>query len=1026
MSTAAPPPPSASTNPKLRKRTKTGCLTCRKRRIKCGEERPTCGNCIKSKRHCEGYNHRVVFRPPAGEWGPGSSTLGPAPLGPAYTPYAPLGFAPPATLPYHSGMLPGAVRTLGFEGRRVEFGEQQRQQQPLGYTPGSTPLGTPLSAGFAPGSATFAPRGYAGGYEYGGGQPAYRPREDGYNFGVKAEDGGMGIHGDMNGMRMPQEQQQPQRYQDHATPLQTQHQAPHPSLHTPIQQQLPQLHTPQSHAQLLTPQPQPQSQPQSQSYYQFGTSNLDQPPHHEIQTPRHHTQLQAPLQTPQHHHAQLQPVDPWPPGNSTYTDTFPTSMVSPTQMLEEAAVEYEDDDYYDVQSDEEMEIPPDATLVRLGAAQSDFKMILDLHRGATSDTLVRGYDAFIHPGILDFYRAEWVANPLKNPRTARVFAHFVFATGPTLSIFERLPRNASALFTDTPVPTYQQGLWTYTLPLMALNHQGLLHAMLALASLHIAKLQGASITPSFKHYAYALKRIHHCVGHAKKRHLPTTLAATLLLGFYEVLTADHLKWSSHLLGAKQLIVEIDFKGMAKAARRAKYSQPSDADRPDTPPVDEALVGTIVGSQLRYDNFGSIEDASQAERRFDMAQYELYQDLFWWYAKQDAYQSIVSGNRLLLDYSRWADCPPRASFGRADAVYATNDHLMLLLGRVADFAARDRKRKLKAMEATGGQWYPPGVPSQATPPGGASSRPQGPQFFGMAPLPTNPHMPSSYASNHTNHTPSPRQSPRSDSSFDLSAATAAATEEWKAIGAALQAVKAHFGPAFQPLGPEFHAPTPSPFGPALHYRSYDVAVIWATYYMCHIILVRAHPQMPPAAMMAAGVAAPRTDTLALEIGRVAAGIMPLSEGGGALNPSLGAALCDICMPLFFAGVQYQDAAQREWLVRHVRDVERRTGWASVGMIAQGCETAWEKAAEANRGPPYVRTREVWHLGRGPVGTVEGEEKADARVGNGKNGIVGDMSDRRFVHVNPATRVHWAMGLLSEEDDVKGDLQVVANE
>ena len=47
-----------------RKRTKTGCLTCRKRRIKCGEERPICKNCVKSKRHCDGYNQRVVFKPP--------------------------------------------------------------------------------------------------------------------------------------------------------------------------------------------------------------------------------------------------------------------------------------------------------------------------------------------------------------------------------------------------------------------------------------------------------------------------------------------------------------------------------------------------------------------------------------------------------------------------------------------------------------------------------------------------------------------------------------------------------------------------------------------------------------------------------------------------------------------------------------------------------------------------------------------------------------------------------------------------
>lgn len=53
---------------------------------------------------------------------------------------------------------------------------------------------------------------------------------------------------------------------------------------------------------------------------------------------------------------------------------------------------------------------------------------------------------------------------------------------------------------EGPTPTSQQNLWTYILPLKALNHQGLLHAMLALASLHIARLQRASATPSYKHY----------------------------------------------------------------------------------------------------------------------------------------------------------------------------------------------------------------------------------------------------------------------------------------------------------------------------------------------------------------------------------------------------------------------------------------------------------------------------------------------------------------------------------------------
>lgn len=34
---------------------RTGCLTCRKRRVKCDENRPACGRCRKGNRQCEGY-----------------------------------------------------------------------------------------------------------------------------------------------------------------------------------------------------------------------------------------------------------------------------------------------------------------------------------------------------------------------------------------------------------------------------------------------------------------------------------------------------------------------------------------------------------------------------------------------------------------------------------------------------------------------------------------------------------------------------------------------------------------------------------------------------------------------------------------------------------------------------------------------------------------------------------------------------------------------------------------------------------
>ena len=43
-----------------------GILACRQRRIKCGEEKPICNNCIKSKRECKGYAQRVIFKNPMG------------------------------------------------------------------------------------------------------------------------------------------------------------------------------------------------------------------------------------------------------------------------------------------------------------------------------------------------------------------------------------------------------------------------------------------------------------------------------------------------------------------------------------------------------------------------------------------------------------------------------------------------------------------------------------------------------------------------------------------------------------------------------------------------------------------------------------------------------------------------------------------------------------------------------------------------------------------------------------------------
>lgn len=45
--------PTGAAQPSKSKRTRTGCLTCRKRHLKCDEAQPVCQNCVKSKKACE-------------------------------------------------------------------------------------------------------------------------------------------------------------------------------------------------------------------------------------------------------------------------------------------------------------------------------------------------------------------------------------------------------------------------------------------------------------------------------------------------------------------------------------------------------------------------------------------------------------------------------------------------------------------------------------------------------------------------------------------------------------------------------------------------------------------------------------------------------------------------------------------------------------------------------------------------------------------------------------------------------------
>lgn len=233
---------------------------------------------------------------------------------------------------------------------------------------------------------------------------------------------------------------------------------------------------------------------------------------------------------------------------------------------------------------------------------------------------------------------------------------------------------------------------------------------------------------------------------------------------------------------------------------------------------------------------------------------------------------------------------------------------------------------------------------------------------------------------------------SDDGIELEAAAVEAEDEWNEIKRALQVFEECLGPSFQPLSPEYMQPTSTPFGSALHYKTYSIACMWAMHHMAHIILHRAHPSMPPMAMMAAGVAAKQTARHANEIGRIVTGLYP-TDINTPITPALAAALSEISMALFFAGVQYHDSAQRVWTAITLREIARQTGWFTIEAIASGCETAWEKAAQMGRGPPYTRASNP----------TARDDRLRGPTSYSKDGP-------------PGMRVHYATGILGVEEDL----------
>ena len=342
---------------------------------------------------------------------------------------------------------------------------------------------------------------------------------------------------------------------------------------------------------------------------------------------------------------------------------FHTDRVVPHE-LEPA----DDEELYDAESDDES-----------GWRQRDYhwsmqpRQNLDIIMAVAADRDPHWpYTGFLPPDMLTYYRPKFTASPLMDQTTARVFCHFITSTGPSLSAFERCLVDPYTLIEGKAVPTAEQGLWTYTLPILALSDLGLLQSMLALSSLQVARLQQAPLTAPMKHYHYALRKVAKAVAIPTRRTHNATIAATLILAHFEAITAEHKKWTSHLAGAAQLLMEIDFDDVVRRSRaeqRARdvsaqsaggwylptptHSQPS-VDSLHIPSLrDEEVASMIMGRRVQYGQRRSrIEDDTTASSgrppltAKDQSEYRTRQDLFWWFCKMDMIQSLVRGGALL--------------------------------------------------------------------------------------------------------------------------------------------------------------------------------------------------------------------------------------------------------------------------------------------------------------------------------------------------------------------------------------------
>lgn len=177
-----------------------------------------------------------------------------------------------------------------------------------------------------------------------------------------------------------------------------------------------------------------------------------------------------------------------------------------------------------------------------------------------------------------------------------------------------------------------------------------------------------------KQYHLSIRRLAKNVSTPAARGRIATLAATLLLGYFEVYQSEHASWCNHLFGASILLGEMPIANMTRrclaAKRLRETSQLQRGFNAESYPFDHTsteksiddldydLLTVLSGTLVTPDQYGlrrdqPIDEAILATTDKEIESFETLRDLLWWYNKLDVYQSFLGGSKLLYAFTR---CP----------------------------------------------------------------------------------------------------------------------------------------------------------------------------------------------------------------------------------------------------------------------------------------------------------------------------------------------------------------------------------